>query len=284
MAARWRYGIPMVLSYVGRDVPGPSIPPGWNHYNRLLIRAADATTYVSDYCRSAIFGSKGEGKGITVGNGARDFPRAALDEIRALRDELRLSPDTVVLFALQRLSIYKGVDILIKSMSCLTDLPCVLLVAGSGADKERLEKTVRDLGLQERVRLLGFVADEDLPSYWGLANIFVFHSYYETFGLVLAEAMRAGKAVVSVRSTAIPEVVRHNMDGLLVEPGNPEEMAGAIRELIDNPERRESLAETGKARAERDFSWDKVAHAYEAVFEEVLQRKRLRAVKSVGTS
>jgi glycosyltransferase involved in cell wall biosynthesis len=81
--------------------------------------------------------------------------------------------------------------------------------------------------------------------------------------------MRAGKAVVSVDCTAIPEVVEHDRHGLLVPPGDPAAMAAAIRRLIDDPAKRLALGEAGRARVERDFTWDNVARAYEAVFEGV---------------
>lgn len=271
LAARHRFHIPMVLSLVGRDVPGPATLPGWKFFVRQVSRASDATTYISDYSRTALFGESG--KGVVVGSGAQRYPAVAATGAQSLREQLGLPRDAFVLFALQRLSIYKGVNVLIESMTHLKDLPCVLLIAGTGPDKPRLEAAIRELGLQDKVRLLGFVHEDDLARYWALADLFVFHSYYETFGMVLAEAMLAGKAVVSVRSTAIPEVVRDGQDGLLVEPGDSTALASAIRRLIADPEGRRSMAESGHARAEQEFDWDRVARAYEAVFEDAIRRK-----------
>jgi len=267
--AKWRYRTPMVLSYIGRDVPGPGVPAGWKHYHRLLIRAADETTYLSDYCRRAIFGAAGNGAGTTVGGGTPSYPPADPARVEHLRASLGIAPGTTVLFALQRLSIYKGVDVLIRSMVHLRDRSCVLLISGTGSDAERLQRIVESEGLQDTVRLLGFVPEDDLPAYWDLADLFVFHSFYETYGLVLTEAMRAGKAVVSVSSTAIPEVVAHEREGLLVPPGDPAQMAAAIRSLIDDPARRERLSRAARVRADSEFTWDGVARAYESIFERV---------------
>jgi glycosyltransferase involved in cell wall biosynthesis len=269
LVTRWRHRTPMVLSYVGRDVPGPGTPPGWKFYHRLLVRSADATTYISDYCRRAIFGAADRGTGVTVGNGTQVYPPAEPARVERLRLSLGIAPETTVLFALQRLSAYKGVDVLIRSLSYLKDRRCVLLVTGDGADRPRLEDIVKSEGLGDTVRVLGFVPEDDLPAFWGLADIFVFHSFYETFGMVLAEAMSAGKAVVSVDSTAIPEVVEHGRHGLLVPPGDPAAMAAAIRRLIDDPAMRAAFGAAGRARVEREFNWDNVARAYETVFEGV---------------
>ncbi len=274
LTAKWRFNIPLVLSFIGRDVPGPNTPPGWKFYDRQLGKAADEITYISDYCRTAIFSNTEIDTGITVSNGVQVYATAVPEKVQALRQQLGLVPGTIVLFALQRLALYKGVDILIKSMAYLRDLPCVLLIAGSGADSSRLEALIEEQNLQGKVQLLGFVAEETLSALWDLTDIFVFHSYYETFGMVLAEAMQAGKAVVSVQNTAIPEVVTHNQDGLLVPTGNAAAMSEAIRQLILNPEQRADFATSGKAKAEQKFSWDTVANAYEDVFINALHKKR----------
>ena len=273
LIAKWWFRIPLVLSFVGRDVPGPNTPPGWKFYDRQLVKVADEITYISDYCRTAIFGSTEAVSGVTVGNGAQVYETAVPEKVQAVRQQLGLVSDTIVLFALQRLTLYKGVDVLIKSMLYLRDLPCVLLIAGSGTDNYRLEALIEEQNLQDKVHLLGFVAEDTLPVLWDLTDIFVFHSYYETFGMVLAEAMRAGKAVVSVRNTAISEVVTHNQDGLLVPTGDSVAMSKAVRRLVLNPEERSAFAASGKVKAEQKFSWDTVANAYENVFVNALYKK-----------
>jgi glycosyltransferase involved in cell wall biosynthesis len=272
LAAKHRYRVPMVLSLVGRDVPGPATLPGWKFFVQRVSCASDRTTYISDYSRTALFGERG--KGVVVGSGAQQYPVATTQGVDSLREQLGLPGDVFVLFALQRLSVYKGVDVIIEAMTHLKDLPCVLLVAGTGPDKPRLEAAIRERGLQDKVRLLGFVDEDDLSRYWALADLFVFHSYYETFGMVLAEAMLAGKAVVSVRNTAIPEVVRDGQDGLLVEPGDAVALAVAMRQLIGDAERRRTMAESGHARAEQEFDWERVARAYETVFEDAIRSKQ----------
>jgi phosphatidylinositol alpha-1,6-mannosyltransferase len=272
LAARRRFHIPMVLSLVGRDVPGPATLPGWKFFVRKVSRAADATTYISDFSRIALFGEGG--KGVVVGSGAQRYPAVTASDVRSLREQLGVPNDAFVLFALQRLSIYKGVDVIIESMTHLKDLPCVLLIAGTGPDRPRLEAAIHESGLQDKVRLLGFVPEDDMARYWALADLFVFHSYYETFGMVLAEAMLAGKAVVSVRSTAIPEVVRDEQDGVLVEPGDARALAGAIRRLVLDSATRRAMGESGHTRAQQQFAWEPVARAYEAVFEDAIRSHR----------
>lgn len=267
LVARWRHRVPLVLSYIGRDVPGPDTPTGWAYYQRRLARAADETTYITDYCRRAIFGNGTAGPGVVVGNGVQTYPAADPGRVEAMRRELGIDEGVTVLLALQRLSVYKGVDVLVRAMTHLADRRCVLLVSGDGADRGRLEAIASDEGAGDSVRFLGFVPEADMPALWGLTDIFVFHSYHETFGMVLSEAMHAGKAVVSVDSTAIPEVVTHGRDGLLVPPGDPAAMADAIRVLVDDPARRQSMAAAGRERAERDFDWDTVTRAYESAFE-----------------
>jgi glycosyltransferase involved in cell wall biosynthesis len=170
------------------------------------------------------------------------------------------------------LSTYKGVDVLIRSMTHLRDRPCTLLIAGDGADRAPLQRLVETEGLGDRVHLLGFIGEKSMAAHWALADVFAFHSYYETFGMVLAEAMHAGKPIVSVDCTAIPEVVAHEETGLLVAPGDPKAFAAAVRRLLDEPGTRERLAAAGRRRAEREFTWNRLAQRYEDVFTQAVKR------------
>jgi len=216
---------------------------------------------------------------VTIGAGAR-LPGPAADgsaraeAVQGLRGALGLAPGTPVLLALQRLSAYKGVEVLVDAMALLRDagVDAVLVIAGTGPERDRLETRAAAAGVADRVRLPGFVPDEALEAYWELADLFVFHSYFETFGLVLAEAMARGKAVVAARSTAIPEVVGDGTTGLLATPGDARAFAAAIGALLDDPARRQALGEAGRRVAATRFQWPDVARRYEAVLGAVHRR------------
>jgi glycosyltransferase involved in cell wall biosynthesis len=99
-----------------------------------------------------------------------------------------------------------------------------------------------------------------------MADLFVFHSTFETLGLVLLQAMASGKAVVSVDSTAIPEVIDSGKNGLLVEPLKPEEFAEAVLSLLKNSEQREHFGVLSREKVVKKFNWDSISDRYEEIF------------------
>lgn len=268
-------GVPVVLSLVGRDVPGPGVPPLWTQWHRLVGRAVSGCTYVTDFCRRAVYGpGRDHPGGRVILNGVDEPPEVPDSAVEALRARYGVSHDGHLLFALQRVDAMKRVDVVVRAMpSILRRHPgTVLCVGGTGADLARVRGLARELGVQDNVRFAGFIPDEDVPVHLAACDLFVFHSTYETFGIVLAEAMRSARAVVSVEDGAIREVVDHGKTGLLVPIMDHEAIAGAVGELLANPERRRAMAEAGQAKARRLYDWDAIAGQYEEAFEAVARR------------
>ena len=258
--------VPSVLTFTGRDVPGPRTPWFWKYYDRWVAGSVAAITFVSEYCRRAIYGSDGS-LGTVISNGVdlnRFTPRLSGFLIRQRLGLLQESP---VLFAVQRLSPEKRVDVIIRAMTyVLEECPDVkLVIGGKGPSQSKLVSLVKKLSLEQSVHFTGYIPDIDLPAYYAMADLFVFHSTYETFGLVIAEAMASGKPVVSVRSTAIPDVVQDGQTGLLASPLDPVDMASKITDLLDSPTRIHELGCQGRLWAEQHFDWDVIAEQYETV-------------------
>ncbi|MCD6149533.1 glycosyltransferase family 4 protein [bacterium] len=116
------------------------------------------------------------------------------------------------------------------------------------------EKLVKDLGLQDKVKLLDFVPREDLPALYKNAGIFVYPSLYEGFGLPVLEAMNCGTAVICSNASSLPEV-----GGEAVEYFNPKdekELAEKMKKVLNDNNLRNKLSTKGKKQAEK-FSWSK---------------------------
>jgi glycosyltransferase involved in cell wall biosynthesis len=273
VVAQRRLGVPCVLTFSGRDVPGPGVPWFWKYYSRWISRQVSDVTYITDYCRRAIFGARAPRSGHVIAAGV-DLQRYRTDiDATDIRQRLGLAQDAPVLFAMQRLAPEKRVDIIIRAMSrILLDHPrCVLVIGGKGKSRHRLASLVNRLGLERAVHFAGYIPDSDLPSYYAMCDVFVFHSTFETFGMVLAEAMAAGKPIVSVRSTAIPDVIADGVTGMLVPPLDAQALADKVRFLLDTSSERYRLAHNARVWAEKHLDWDLIASQYEAVLESIAQ-------------
>jgi phosphatidylinositol alpha-mannosyltransferase len=148
---------------------------------------------------------------------------------------------------------------------------CRLLLAGAGP----LEKQVRRYLLTRRtgdVELLGRVSDAQKARLFATADVFVAPATgRESFGIVLLEAMAAGRAIVASDIHGYRSVVRRGEQGLLVPPNDPRALAEALRKLLLDDDERRRMGESGRVRA-RQFSWENVTAKVEAYYEFVIRR------------
>ncbi|MCL5027325.1 MAG: glycosyltransferase family 4 protein [Chloroflexi bacterium] len=140
----------------------------------------------------------------------------------------------------------------------------------AGARKWKFESTldtVRRLGLEAHVHFTGFVEEEDLPALYNGADLFVFPSLYEGFGLPALEAMACGTPVVASNASSLPEVAG---DGaILVDPYDVEAIAAGMQRVLGDPALAQELQAKALVRA-RSFTWERTARETLAVYERVL--------------
>lgn len=146
----------------------------------------------------------------------------------------------------------------------------------------KLHAAVAASPVASRVYFTGFVKDEDLVSFYGACDLFVYPSFYEGFGLPILEAMACGRAVACSNTTAMPEVA--SSAALLFDPNNAEEMAHAICDALLNPEVRSNLESAGLHRA-AEFSWERAAAAtLNAYYEVAGATRRVESALKAGVA
>jgi glycosyltransferase involved in cell wall biosynthesis len=208
----------------------------------------------------------------------------------ALQLDLGLEKKTVILFV-GRVCPEKGVHVLVEAMRRVREErdDVVLLVVGSPSQQPpsplwvqkrdarfaEIEALKADYpahleslasGLEDCIRFLGKVPYEQLPDYYGVADLFVHPAVWqEPFGMILTEAMGCGLPVVSTRAGGIPEIVVDGETGLLARPGDPDSLAQAILDLAGDPERRAAMGQRGLERLQARFTWEHTARRMEAV-------------------
>jgi glycosyltransferase involved in cell wall biosynthesis len=124
-------------------------------------------------------------------------------------------------------------------------------------------ETVRRLGLEPHVRFTGFVRDEELPALYSGADLFVFPSLYEGFGLPILEAMACGAPVITSACSSLPEVA--GTAAILIDPLDVETLGDAIWRVLDDRRLADSLRQRGLARAAQ-FRWDRTVEQTLAVY------------------
>lgn len=156
------------------------------------------------------------------------------------------------LLTVARLFPVKGLDLYLRALAQLPDLPLRARIVGSGSEtyRQQLLALVDELGLGDRVELSGAIDPEAIASAYATADLFVLPSRHEPFGIVLIEAMAAGLPIVATEVDGIPQVVEAGVSALLVPPENVDRLAIALRALVTDPQRRLALARAGQRRAQ----------------------------------
>jgi starch synthase len=160
-----------------------------------------------------------------------------------------------------RISRQKGILQLLDAMGELQGSGLKLVLCASAPDTPELEAEVRQkvAGRPEVIWINEMVSKEKVIQLYSHAEMFVCPSVYEPFGIINLEAMACKAPVVASRVGGIKEVVVHGETGILVEPDQPSELAGAIRKLAGDRQLREKFKEAGRQRVEQYFGWDVIA-------------------------
>lgn len=174
--------------------------------------------------------------------------------------KMEISGDPVLLFV-GRFEHVKGVDILVQSMKTIAkELPrSVLHMVGDGSMLDQLRSYVRSNGLEQRVVFHGRVL-EKMPSFYKSADICIVPSRFETFGLVILEAMSAGKPIVASRRGGIPELIENSKNGILVEP-DANQFSKSIVSLWNNKGLLNEM-HTENLRKVKNYEWSEIAEQY----------------------
>jgi glycosyltransferase involved in cell wall biosynthesis len=154
----------------------------------------------------------------------------------------------------------KGIPTLLRAFAKLvTERNAVLTVVGRPAPNGPTEKLIGELSLGDSVRFVTGISDDKLAELVASSEVAVVPSLYEGFSLPAVEHMASGTPLIASRTGALPEVTGDA--AMLVSPGDPEELAAALRRLMDSPSERERLSAAALGRVQERFTWSAVAKA-----------------------
>jgi glycosyltransferase involved in cell wall biosynthesis len=189
------------------------------------------------------------------------------------RAALGIGEDRFVMVTVGRIVARKGIEALIELVRRLDDPRDLLVVAGGGPLRSALEEQARALGVGERVRFVGRISEDDKWRWLAASDLFVSTALHEGFGLVFLEGMHAGLPIACYDSGGQTDFLEHDRTGAVIATGDLEGFAAAVRRLKGDAAFRVRCAGTNRVRV-ADYSIDRCAARYEALFEEVAATAR----------
>ena len=251
-----------------RDGPtGPAL--------RRLMRGADRVVACSGYTGRLVVDGLGvdPARVVVVPPVVEPTPEPTGEGLDAVRARYRLQGRRVLL-TVARLVKRKGHDMVLRALAALrgeySDL--VYVIAGDGGDRPYLEGLIAELGVGDRVRMIGAVPTAEIDPLYRAADVFVMPSRregidVEGFGIAFLEAGLRCNPVVAGDCGGVADAVVDGTTGLLVDPDDWQATAAAIRDLLDHPERARRLGRAGRERALHDFGRDRQVERLRAMGE-----------------
>jgi glycosyltransferase involved in cell wall biosynthesis len=278
VAAARRLKVPSVITLHGGDVyvnvaEGYDFPTRW--YVRPVLawtlRNASALTAISEDCKIHALNAGADESSITVVMNGADLRRFSPAPARNSPGEF----GSRMIFACRQLFPRKGIRFLIEAIAKLkakySDIN--LIIAGDGFERPVLEELAKTLGIGDKTKFLGWIANKELPRYFRGCAVSVIPSLEEGFGIPAAEAMGCEIPVVASDAGGLPEVVENGVTGYVVPKGDAAALANAIDRLLADDALRSQMGKAGRARAIERFDWDLSVKKFEAVYATVLKKK-----------
>lgn len=258
-----------IFPITGQDYSTPSFR---RKFAALLLAAVERAALVitpSEYTSSELIQHSGVPKEkIRVVPLGVDPPKQSIPAEHRLRERERLvGAGNKMILSIGVIQTRKNTLNMLRALQTLPENYCLVLAGGDGYGAEAIHEFIRKERLGSRVRVLGYVPAERIPTLYQSASVFLFPSLEEGFGLPVLESMGCGLPVVVSRTSSLPEV--GGEAALYVDPHDPLDIAARVREAVEDEVLRQRMVVRGLDRA-RDFSWRRTAEGNLRVYEEVL--------------
>ena len=200
--------------------------------------------------------------GHTFGTLAKDPPLS--------REEFGIPDDKPLILMLARMRTVKGVDVLLRAAVDLADLDAFLLLAGDGAGMEKYQKLAQDLGIESRVRFIGW--RNDRSALLDLADVLAAPSRHEGCPAVMSEAWFKGVPLVATRAAGFREYIRHGENGMLSDIDDVDGLVKNLRAVLEDDALRSRLVASGTHTYETQFSKEVVISNLLQAYEDISSR------------
>lgn len=246
-AVRWCHKRGLCTVYTERG--DPSNYGIWNAEAVEALYSADRVTVLSEAAKRGLIRSTGYKRSVDIIYSMVLDPKELDEAVSAVIDT-----DPIVVTYVGRLVKGKGVNYLLEAAANVLSLqPNVRFdIVGDGPARDQLVREAWELSIQSQVNFLGYIDNSLIPSILRSTSIFVLPSLSEGFGTVVVMAMASGVAIVTTTVGVSTEVLEHGVSGMLVPPGSPDELAAALKELIENPILRKEMGRKARMAYEQN--------------------------------
>ena len=223
-----------------------------------------------------------------VPNGVNLLSFSGIDRDYEFRRRYAMDNEKIILF-MGRLVYEKGVQHLIAAMPKILEHyhDAKLIIAGKGGMMDELKQEADALGLGAKVYFAGYMNGKDVQRMYKAADISVFPSTYEPFGIVALEAMLAERPVVVSDAGGLNEIVQHKENGMKCYCGNPNSIADSILELLFDQQLCANVVKKAKAKVRNEYNWNKIAQDTHFIYQKAIcetmaekQRKEMEQEKA----
>jgi glycogen synthase len=237
-----------------------------------LVHSSDKVIVCSDYMAAEIdelFGVP-ESKVSVIPNGA--MIEASSYKIINAEDTFPFLIGKKVVFSIGRMVKEKGFETLIKSAAMLkeTHMDLCFVIAGNGPLLETYRQMVKDRSLDGYVYFIGFVHEGIREGLLERADMAVFPSIYEPFGLAAAESLASGTPTIIAKTGGLQGLAENFKTGLYMEPGNANSLANAINYIYENRQLADEMADNGKLAVSEKFNWANNAEETDCLYKSLL--------------
>ncbi len=245
---------------------------------RIAAHFCDILLFVSDFTRKEAirYKLKDDTKLVLVGvsfDSIPQFKNFHADPTQ-VREQYAIPQTDMLVGSVGRLVYQKGMDTFIRSAALvLQKYPSVtFLIAGSGSLRPELEELTHSLRISEKVKFVGFLNTEQVMQLMSSLDVFALSTRFEGFGLVYLEAMVLQCPVVGSRISPVTDVISEGKTGLLATVDDPEDFAQSILLLLEAPDLRKQMGESGLAYVDREFNMQNVLERHDKIYKEITNR------------
>jgi 1,4-alpha-glucan branching enzyme len=246
-------------------------------HEQQLVREADRIICCSRFMAQEVrrlFDTQQE-KILVIENGVRP-DKVSAPKLTGPDRRRYAGDDEELLFFVGRLVKEKGVEVLLAALARVFAVKQKVraVIAGKGPLLHELEEQAGSYGIRERIVFTGFLTDEERNRLLATADLVIFPSLYEPFGIVALEAMAVGAPVIVSDVGGMSEVVEHGADGWKVPSGNPAALSVAILMLLDDRKLRLQLGNNARNKTIDAYSWDELAAKTLLLYQDVWQQAK----------